>query len=314
MHCMNADQSDLLRLLQNLIRLGTIAEVKGAKARVRLGPTLTTEWLKWATRRAGGTRTWSAPTVGEQVIVFSPGGDLTRGIILPALYSQAFDAPESSPTIHTTHYPDGAVLQYDHAAHALTATSARAYGDQQLAKHLAAADPHSQYSKKEVATLPKFNESRQLANTEFVQQAQGSMVKYVGVNADGRGVKAASESSIEITFMYRGTRCRERIALKPTSANLKRAENHRAAILHAIATNSFDYTANHVAVGLELAVGQDAADVLEPDARAVGFRVVAGGQLLDGGAVDVAAVRGGAFGGDAEELGFSHGGGSRLIG
>ncbi|WP_426089128.1 hypothetical protein [Janthinobacterium sp. PSPC1-1] len=30
---MNADLSDLLRLLQNLIRLGTIAEVKGAKAR-----------------------------------------------------------------------------------------------------------------------------------------------------------------------------------------------------------------------------------------------------------------------------------------
>ncbi len=122
MHCMNADLSDLTRLLQNLIRLGTIAEVKGAKARVRLGPTLTTEWLKWATRRAGSTRTWSAPTVGEQVIVFSPGGDLTRGIILPALYSQAFDAPESSPTIHSTHYPDGAVVQYDHAAHALTAT------------------------------------------------------------------------------------------------------------------------------------------------------------------------------------------------
>ena len=121
MHCMNADLSDLLRLLQNLIRLGTIAEVKGARARVQLGPTLTTEWLKWATRRAGSTRTWSAPTVGEQVIVFSPGGELTRGVILPALYSQAFDAPESSDSIHTTHYPDGAVVQYDHAAHALTA-------------------------------------------------------------------------------------------------------------------------------------------------------------------------------------------------
>lgn len=60
---------------------------------------------------------------------------------------------------------------------------------------------------------------------------------------DGRGVKAASESSIEISFMYRKTRCRERIALKPTTANLKRAENHRAAILHAIATDSFDYAA-----------------------------------------------------------------------
>ena len=60
---------------------------------------------------------------------------------------------------------------------------------------------------------------------------------------DGRGVKAASESSIEITFQYKGRRCRERIPLKPTPANLKRAEQHRGAILHAIATGVFDYAA-----------------------------------------------------------------------
>ena len=60
---------------------------------------------------------------------------------------------------------------------------------------------------------------------------------------DGRGVKGASESSIEITFMYKNQRCRERIALKPTAANLKRAEQHRAAIIYAIDTGSFDYAA-----------------------------------------------------------------------
>ena len=62
-------------------------------------------------------------------------------------------------------------------------TSARTYGDQQLAKHAAALDPHPQYSMKEVATLKKFDASKKLASAEFVQQAQGSMVKYVGVNA-----------------------------------------------------------------------------------------------------------------------------------
>ncbi|WP_422768438.1 Arm DNA-binding domain-containing protein, partial [Pseudomonas aeruginosa] len=45
---------------------------------------------------------------------------------------------------------------------------------------------------------------------------------------DGRGVRAVSDSSIEITFMYRGVRCRERISLKPTATNLKRAEQHKA--------------------------------------------------------------------------------------
>jgi integrase len=63
------------------------------------------------------------------------------------------------------------------------------------------------------------------------------------VGRDGRGVKGASESSIEITFQYRGVRCRERLALKPTPANLKRAEQHRAAVLHAIEEGTFDYAA-----------------------------------------------------------------------
>ena len=58
---------------------------------------------------------------------------------------------------------------------------------------------------------------------------------------DGRGVRAVSESSIEITFMYRGVRCRERITLKPTATNLKRAEQHKAAVEHAIANGTFDY-------------------------------------------------------------------------
>lgn len=58
---------------------------------------------------------------------------------------------------------------------------------------------------------------------------------------NGTGVAAISESSIEITFAYRGARCRERIKLEPTPANLKRAERHRAAILDAIEKGTFDY-------------------------------------------------------------------------
>jgi integrase len=44
--------------------------------------------------------------------------------------------------------------------------------------------------------------------------------------------------------MYQGVRCRERVPLKPTATNLKRAEQHRAAILHAIAAGNFDYRAS----------------------------------------------------------------------
>ncbi|MCK6436000.1 site-specific integrase [Rivihabitans pingtungensis] len=58
---------------------------------------------------------------------------------------------------------------------------------------------------------------------------------------DRTGITAASASSIEIAFTYQGRRCRERIKLKPTPANLDRAALHRAAIIAAIADGTFNY-------------------------------------------------------------------------
>lgn len=57
----------------------------------------------------------------------------------------------------------------------------------------------------------------------------------------GAGVRTASKSSIEIDFYYKGVRCRERIALEPTPANLKAAAKLKARIDHEIAHNEFDY-------------------------------------------------------------------------
>lgn len=55
------------------------------------------------------------------------------------------------------------------------------------------------------------------------------------------GVRPASESSIEIEFRYRGTLCRERLRLKPSASNLKRASDLRAEILCAIEADKFNY-------------------------------------------------------------------------
>ena len=57
----------------------------------------------------------------------------------------------------------------------------------------------------------------------------------------GPGVRAASESSIQIDFRYKGVRCRERLSLAPTPANLKYAKRLKASIEHEIATQTFDY-------------------------------------------------------------------------
>lgn len=55
------------------------------------------------------------------------------------------------------------------------------------------------------------------------------------------GVRSRSEKSIEIDFIFRGQRCRETFKVAPTPANLKKVSQHRAAILDAIAHNTFDY-------------------------------------------------------------------------
>ncbi|WKD26627.1 site-specific integrase [Halomonas sp. KG2] len=55
------------------------------------------------------------------------------------------------------------------------------------------------------------------------------------------GVRIASTSSIEIDFYYQGTRCRERLKLEPTTANMKKAARHRAAVISSIDADTFDY-------------------------------------------------------------------------
>ncbi|WP_426074176.1 phage tail protein [Janthinobacterium sp. DSP2-3-3] len=81
-------------------------------------------------------------------------------------------------------------------------TSARTYGDQQLAKHAAAANPHPQYSMKEVATPPKFDASGKLVNADFVQRAQGNMVRYADV-IESRTL-TADDIGCAVYFPYAG--------------------------------------------------------------------------------------------------------------
>lgn len=116
------DTAELERTRANLVQFGTVAEADYAAARVRvkLGE-LVTAWLPWLSVRAGGDRTWSAPEIGEQVSVLCPDGDPAGGIVLGAIYCTAHAAPADAATVARTTYADGAVIEYDRAAHRLSA-------------------------------------------------------------------------------------------------------------------------------------------------------------------------------------------------
>ena len=107
--------AELLRLIENLIRLGTIAEVDHEAARVRVkSGELLSAWVPWVNGRAGTTRDWNPPTKGEQCVLFSPGGDTANAFATPGLFQQAHPAPSNNPALIGRWYPDGTRVEYDH--------------------------------------------------------------------------------------------------------------------------------------------------------------------------------------------------------
>ncbi|MGP2416833.1 phage baseplate assembly protein V [Pantoea ananatis] len=113
---MNEKLTEIMRLITNLIRTGTVSDVDPVNwlCRVKTGD-LETNWINWLTLRAGNTRTWWQPTVGEQVMLLSLGGNLETAFALPAIYSDAFPPPDYSENGSTTQFSDGGFFQYEPA-------------------------------------------------------------------------------------------------------------------------------------------------------------------------------------------------------
>ncbi len=89
--------ADINRRLENMLRLGIVKEVRQGYCRVKTG-NLVLDWRPYWTQRAGTAKTSWRPSVGEQVLVFSPGGDFHGALIGPAFYSDENDQPDEHET------------------------------------------------------------------------------------------------------------------------------------------------------------------------------------------------------------------------
>lgn len=120
-------QAETERILANMIRVGTVAQLDEANARVKVNVGgLSTDWLPWITARAGATRTWSAPRPGEQVIVLAPYGDPAQAVALPSIYQDSHPAPASSKDVEHVVFPDGTTVDYNSVSNTLNVTVAGA--------------------------------------------------------------------------------------------------------------------------------------------------------------------------------------------
>lgn len=116
-----ATLQELARALRNMIRTGVIVEtdLDAGRCRVQTGG-IQTDWLQWLTQRAGRSRTWWAPSVGEQVMILAVGGELDTAFVLPAIFSDDHPAPSASADALHIDFPDGAVIEYEPETGALT--------------------------------------------------------------------------------------------------------------------------------------------------------------------------------------------------
>lgn len=103
-------QQEIARAIRNLIRTGIVTDVDldEGLCRVQTGGMQTT-WLNWLTCRAGRSRVWWAPSVGEQVLLLAIGGELDTAFVLPGIFSDDHPAPSASPDAIHVAFPDGAV-------------------------------------------------------------------------------------------------------------------------------------------------------------------------------------------------------------
>ncbi|GAB6045082.1 hypothetical protein JCM11957_06800 [Caminibacter profundus] len=90
--------TEFKRLIGNLIQIGTVTEVKSALglalARVNILGRVTDflPVLMWAN---DFVKVWMPIRVGQQVVVLSPFGNASSGIILPSIYNKGCKEPSS---------------------------------------------------------------------------------------------------------------------------------------------------------------------------------------------------------------------------
>lgn len=104
---------DLRTRLTNIVRTGVITEVDRGKVRVQTGGIIT-KYLPYVTQRAGDCITWWKPSVGEQVMILSPCGNINNGIVINSIYTAIQEPPEDFDKKHQTRYDDGTIITYDY--------------------------------------------------------------------------------------------------------------------------------------------------------------------------------------------------------
>lgn len=101
------------------LEYGRISSVDLASGRVVVAiGDVESQPIRWFTGGSGGTRFWSRPKVGEQVMVVAPSGDIAGAVAMRGLDCDAFPSV-GDPDRELVEFEDGAVIAYNPTSHKL---------------------------------------------------------------------------------------------------------------------------------------------------------------------------------------------------
>lgn len=185
--------AELTRRIDNLLRIGTVAEVMGDLCRVKTGELLT-QFRPFLTRRAGSAKTSWRPTVGEQVMLLSLSGDLANAYILPAIYSDDNPSPDDHDQRHRCIYPDGAVIEYDPETSALTVSGIKT-ATVQASERVTIDCPNSEFTGN--VLIKKKLTVEQSAKITGAIDHSGKMTNSGGISIDGINFGTHKHSGVD---------------------------------------------------------------------------------------------------------------------
>ncbi|EJL6714177.1 phage baseplate assembly protein V [Vibrio cholerae] len=118
-------QSQLVRLISQMIQIGTIVEVqaKPLRYKVQFTSDLTTSWIPSDVGHAGAVKDFAPHQEGELVLVvkeFNTQG----GVIVASLNQNSKDQPKDDLNLFYREFPDGTWLQYDMGSKVLSGSVA----------------------------------------------------------------------------------------------------------------------------------------------------------------------------------------------
>lgn len=111
---MSFSLAELYRRFENLIRIGTIAEVDEQAQRLRVqSGELLTDWLPWPAHIGNNFIHWRPLRLNTQVILACPSGDPAQAMVISMLYSDQLPAPSDDAAVDVIQFDDGTTIEYN---------------------------------------------------------------------------------------------------------------------------------------------------------------------------------------------------------